>query len=332
MERITLLDTSVGSTNKGDEIIMRCCKEELFGGEFERYFLLSAPTHLRAISALEGFGHLPDSASEIARSKYKFVCGTNILQSNMFHRSNQWDISLLTYKPFQNAILVGVGGNINLPSGIQGVYTKALYKKLLSREYIHSVRTKSTAESLKKLGFKAIDTGCITLWKLVPEFCAMIPRKKADCAVITLTDYNRNQEADKILVEIVKKNYHKVFFWPQGIYDDEYLKQIGCSDEIEILPASVDAYEKLLNKEKNLDYIGTRFHGGIFAMRHGVRCIMVTLDERMTAMQRCVWNNCIPRDALSEELDNKINSTFETVVDIDFEAVSEWKAQFVGRE
>lgn len=330
MERITLLDTSVGATNKGDEIIMRCCKEELFaaGGVFEKYFLLSAPTHLRAISALEGFGHLPDSASEIARSKYKFVCGTNILQSNMLHRSNQWDISLLSCKPFQNAILVGVGGNINLPSGIKGVYTKALYTKLLSREYIHSVRTKSTAESLKKMGFKAIDTGCITLWKLVPEFCAKIPRKKADCAVITLTDYNRNQVADKLLVDIVKKNYHKVFFWPQGIYDDEYLKQIGCSDEIEILPASVDAYKDLLNSEASLDYIGTRFHGGIYAMRHGIRCIIVTLDERMTAMQNQVKNSCIMRSMLSEELAKKINSEFETVVDIDFNSISEWKAQF----
>lgn len=30
MKKITLLDTAVGSTNKGDEIIMQCVKEELF--------------------------------------------------------------------------------------------------------------------------------------------------------------------------------------------------------------------------------------------------------------------------------------------------------------
>ena len=330
MDRITLLDTSVGSTNKGDEIIMRCCRQELFapGGIFEKFFCLSAPTHLRAISALEGFGHMPDSASEISKSKYKFVCGTNILQSNMLHRSNQWDVSLLTCKPFRNAILVGVGGNINPVGGVAGAYTKALYSKLLSSEYIHSVRTKSTAESLKKLGFKAIDTGCITLWKLVPEFCVQIPRKKADCAVVTLTDYNRNQEADKTMIDVVKKNYDKVFFWPQGIYDDEYLRQIDGSGTIEVLPASVDEYENLLNTEDSLDYIGTRFHGGIYAMRHGVRCIIVTLDERMTAMQSRIPNNCIARSVSPEILDKKINSQFETIVDIDLKAISSWKAQF----
>lgn len=327
MERITLLDTAVGSTNKGDEIIMRCCREELSeicGG----YFVLTAPTHLRTISALQGIGALPDSVNEISQSKYKFVCGTNILQSNMLHRSNQWDISLLTCKPFMNSILVGVGGNINLLGGIKGAYTKALYSKLLSSEYIHSVRTKSTAESLEKLGLKAMDTGCVTLWKLVPEFCSKIPRKKADHVVVTLTDYNRNPAGDKALLHIVKKNYEKVFFWPQGIYDDEYLREIDNLDGIEILPPSVDAYEKLLSSGDSLDYIGTRFHGGIFAMRHGIRCIIVTLDDRMTAMQSRVKNNCIARTMLSEELEKKIHSEFETIVDIDIEAISNWKVQF----
>lgn len=328
METITLLDTAVGSTNKGDEIIMRCCREELNEMCGDRYFLLSAPTHLRSVSALQGFGQLPDSANEISRSKYKFVCGTNILQSNMLHRSNQWDISLLTCKPFMNSILVGVGGTINLPGGIRGAYTKTLYSKLLSSEYIHSVRTKSTAESLEKLGYKAIDTGCITLWKLGPEFCTKIPKKKADHAVVTLTDYNRNPKDDKTLLDIVKKNYKRVFFWPQGIYDDEYLRKIDSMDKIEILPASVDAYEKLLSTEESLDYIGTRFHGGIFAMRHGIRCIIVTLDERMTAMQNRVKNTCISRTMLSEELDKKINSEFDTIVNIDTVAISNWKAQF----
>ena len=49
MEKITLLDTAEGSTNKGDEIIMECFKEEM-SDILDKYFILSAPTHLRSIS------------------------------------------------------------------------------------------------------------------------------------------------------------------------------------------------------------------------------------------------------------------------------------------
>lgn len=94
MEKITLLDTAVGSTNKGDDIIMQCVKEEL-KDIICNYFTLSIPTHLCAFNTLECLGNLPDSASEVASSKYKFVCGTNLLSGNMLHRTNQWDINIL---------------------------------------------------------------------------------------------------------------------------------------------------------------------------------------------------------------------------------------------
>lgn len=109
MERVTLLDTAIGSTNKGDDIIMRCIEEELFY-IFDKYFILKVPTHLSAFNPIECVGKLPDSASEIEKSKYKFVCGTNLLSNNMKHRTNQWDINLMNCKPLLNCVLVGVGG------------------------------------------------------------------------------------------------------------------------------------------------------------------------------------------------------------------------------
>ncbi len=63
-------------------------------------------------------------------------------------------------------------------------------------------------------------------------------------------------------------------------------------------------------------------------MRHKARCIIITLDERMTAMQSSVANNCIPRSKLDTELEEKINSEFDTKVNVDFSAIEEWKAQF----
>lgn len=327
MDRVTLLDTSVGTTNLGDEIIMRCFREEM-KEMLEKYFVLTAPTHLRSFSVMQNIGSLPDSAREIANSKYKFVCGTNLLSSNLFHRSNQWDLSLLTCKPFRGSILVGVGGNTFTNRGLSGAYTKAIYQKVLSKDYIHSVRTEQAEESLKKLGFKALNTGCLTLWNLSSDFCGEIHRKKGDVAVVSLTDYNRDPQSDKLLIDIVRKNYENVFFMPQGIYDRDYLLSIDAGGGIVQLPPSIDSYERLLKSGKTIDYIGTRFHGGIFAMRHKARCIVVTLDERMAAMQSSIANNCLPRSKVKLDLEDKINSEFSTKVNVNFSAIKEWKAQF----
>ena len=80
MERITLLDTSVGSTNRGDEIIMECMKEEL-KPLLHRYFVLNASTHLSSFTFLQSIFKLPDSANEIFQSKYKFVGGSNLFST-----------------------------------------------------------------------------------------------------------------------------------------------------------------------------------------------------------------------------------------------------------
>ena len=329
MERITLLDTSVGSTNLGDEIIMRCFKEEM-ADILKNSFILSVPTHLRSFSCAQAIGKLPDTASEVRRSNYKFACGTNLLMSNFFHRSNQWDLSLLSCRPLSGTVLVGVGGKIKLPKGLAGWYTKKVYARVLSKDYMHSVRTDRAKEALEKLGgYRAVNTGCVTLWKLTPDFCKGIHRDKADTAIVTLTDYNRNAELDRALLHIVGKNYKKVFFWPQGIYDRDYMLQLGSDAELTILPPSVDAYERVLNAYDKLDYVGTRLHGGIFAMRHKARCVILTLDERMADMQMQIPNNCMSRARIPIDLEQKINSVFSTEVRINFEAMHKWKAQFV---
>lgn len=165
VEKITLIDTSVGSTNRGDEIIMNCAEEEL-EWLLQKYYPLYIPSHLRGFGMDECIGNLPDSASEVAASKYKFVCGTNLLAQNMLHRSNQWNINLLNSKPLVGSVLVGVGGK----GKVLNSYTRKLYKKVLSNYYIHSVRNKAAYECLTDLGLKCLNTGCVTLWKLTPDF------------------------------------------------------------------------------------------------------------------------------------------------------------------
>ena len=321
MEKITLLDTSVGSTNKGDEIIMKCVEEEM-RYLLEQYYVLKVPTHLCSFNAMECLWKLPDSASEIFSSKYKFVCGTNLLSGNMFHRTNQWDINLLNCKPFKESILIGVGGLTN----VADFYTKKLYQKILSPKYVHSVRDKKAYDLMCSMGLKCINTGCVTMWKLTPEFCEQIPVMKTNKVVFTLTDYKRDAERDTKMIQILRENYEEILFWIQGIHDLEYLQSLTDISDIKIIPPNVQAYENVLNM--NVDYVGTRLHAGIFALRHKVRSIIISVDERMDALAEKITENCLLRKDI-DKLHEKINSKIITECFLDWDAVKEWKEQFV---
>ena len=302
MEKIALLDTAVGSTNKGDEIIMECVKEEL-GDLLNKYFVMNTPTHLSAFTLLQNIGRLPDSAREISEAKYKFVCGTNLFSRDMIHRCNQWNIGYFNSRPVTGSIFVGVGSNgrnkINF-------YTRKLYKKILSKEFIHSVREEKAEKLLKEMGFKCINTGCVTLWKLTPDFCKDIKRKKSESVVFTLTDYNKDTEKDKQMIEILRKSYTNI-------------------DDINIVSPSIESYKKVLKKD--IDYVGTRLHAGIYAMRHRKRAIILSVDERMNSMKWSIKENCISRNDI-DELKQFIDSEIETKVNLDFELIKKWKEQF----
>ncbi len=324
MERITLLDTAIASTNKGDEIIMACVEEELHD-LLKRYYVMRVPTHLSAFNALECIGKLPDSASEIASSKYKFVCGTNLLSGKMLHRTNQWDIHLWNCRPIKGCILVGVGGSSDHADG----YTKRLYQKVLSKQYVHSVRDQKAYDLVTSLGFKCENTGCVSMWSLTPEFCAEIPKLKQKKVIFTLTDYNKNAKADTALIETVRRNYEEVYFWIQGAHDYEYLQGLTDVSDIRVVGPDVKEYQALLRGGVEIDYVGTRLHAGIFAMRHKIRSIIIQIDARMDAMSNCIPCNCISRNRM-ESLDEMINSKLQTNVILNWDAIKRWKGQFYG--
>lgn len=321
MEKITLFDTAIGSTNKGDEIIVRCLEEEL-QNILKTYFIMKAPTHLTGFSFLECLGKLPDSAAEIAASKYKFICGTNLLSDNMFHRTNQWDINLFNSKPVEGSVLVGVGA---LHGDQPNLYTRLLYRKVLSSQYIHSVRDEKAKKILERLHFQCVNTGCVTLWKLTTAFCSEIPIQKSDRVIFTLTDYRRDYKWDYQLITVLKKKYKNLLFWPQGVHDVEYLRELCDPAGIFILEPSVNAYEDALNN--GADYVGTRMHAGIFALRHRCRSCIVCVDPRMDAIKEVLRNNCIPRVRV-DDLSQMIDSNIETEVSLDWNLIQKWKDQF----
>ena len=95
-----------------------------------------------------------------------------------------------------------------------------------------------------------------------------------------------------MLINTLIENYNEVFFWPQGVDDYNFLLMFKNIEKITALSASKDAFQTYL-KENDTDYVGTRLHGGIYAMRHGRRAIIIAIDERAREINKSNHLNCI---------------------------------------
>ena len=328
MKRIALLDTSICSTNRGDELIMSCIEEEM-RDILEDAFLLRVPTHLSLSSFFKTLMRLPDSLHEISMAEYKFIGGTNLLQANMMNRTNQWDINLWNSRVLKGSICVGVGSNGILKGKNCNYYTKALYTKVLSNQFIHSTREDKASLLIENLGLSCLNTGCASLWKLTPSFCTGIPMERTDAVIFTLTDYNRDHIRDKDMILFLLREYKTVNIWLQGIYDYEYLRELideKTRSRIIVIPPSVEKYKEILSYP--IDYVGTRLHAGIYALRQGRRAIILGLDDRMRSMQDCFGVNYVEREDQSM-FRERVYSTFRTNIRLNQTAIDQWKGQFL---
>lgn len=322
MENILVFDTSIGSGNKGDNIIMECTRKEL-APLLDPNFEITLPTH---VSAFHWYQVLKNSYSYqmYANCRLKFVGGSNIMVANLFTHYPQWNINIGNYYPAKGAILVGVGAGAGAEKG-SNWYTRYIYQHMCSREYYHSARDERSKRYMESLGLKAINTGCVTMWMLTPAYCSQIPTKKADKVVFTLTA-GCFDERDQQMLDILLANYQEVHFWPQGRSDYSCFEMLHNTEKVHVLQASKEAYDHYLTYNDS-DYVGTRLHGGVYAMRHKRRAIIIAIDERARAINENNHLNCIEK-ADMQHLDSMINGEFETKIVMDFEAIKRWKSQF----
>lgn len=324
MDNILLLDTSIATDNIGDEIIMECTRKELMP-ILRNNFVRTLPTHVSPFHWYQVW-RKSNALMSFANSKYKFVGGSNILVPNLLTHYPQWNINLFNYQPLKGCILVGVGAGVGAERG-SNWYTRYIYKHLLNSEYYHSARDERSKKYMEYLGVKAINTGCVTMWMFTPEFCKKIPTKKADIVVFTLTSgYGASMKKDQCMIDILLKNYKEVYFFPQCVGDFQYLHKFKNIERIKLLEASKIAYDEFLTNN-DTDYVGTRLHGGIYAMRHARRAIIVAIDERTRAINAKNNLNCVERNNI-KEIEDMVNSDIETNITMDFEKIKHWKSQF----
>lgn len=321
--KIILFNTAICSRNIGDYIIMQSSNKFL-KKFFRKEFFIDIPTHIK----LDILNY-----NLLEKNKYIFICGTNLLKPfKLNNRKNQWKIGLLfllyiLIKKENNIILTGVGWNsyrIKKWSFLE----KKITKLLLNNKFIHSVRDEFTKQKLNEIGiYNVINTGCLTTWELTKEHCKDIPKIKSEKVVVTLTDYDRNIEKDKEIFSILEKNYKKLYFWPQGSNDLEYINDLlKNSINYEIIPPSLEAYEEFLETNE-CDFVGTRLHGGIKALQNKRRTIIVGIDNRAIEMSE-IGLPVIKRENIEIGLEKMINSELEVKINLPIENIEKWKAQF----
>ncbi len=310
---IALFDPSIATTNLGDEIIIESVRDSL-ETLFPDEQLLRLPTQ-ECISRISG--------RMSQASAFRFVGGTNLLASNML-RYRQWQIGLLDIPYLRDIVLMGVGWwqYQDAPD----FYTRFILRRILSATHMHSVRDDYTLKKLASIGIaNVINTGCPTMWKLTAAHCNQVSAVRAQDVVFTLTDYHTNLAADLLLIAELRANYRRLYFWPQGAGDRRYLQQLAITDVTWIRP-TLHAYDELLLTQ-DVDFIGTRLHGGVRALQRYRRALILAVDNRAIEISANTQLPVVRRDDLAA-IKHWIQHPEKLDIKMDNAAIQSWRQQF----
>jgi len=314
METIAIVDTSICSDNLGDEIIMEAVNgivTEMFPGAY----IYRVPSHESLSDRTRVF---------LKRSTWCFVGGTNLLSSNM-HRFGLWRIAKSDAQLYGEirTTLLGAGWNDYLhPTNAR---TKQLFEAAFRPNLLHSARDTYTYNHLTDCGIRAVMTSCPTMWCLTPDHCAKIPRTRARSAVITLTAWRGAARLDRAFVELIQRYYKDLYFFCQSQEDFRYFTSFGW-ENIKCLPPTIKGYDQFLD-ENDVDFIGTRLHGGIRALQKCRRALIISIDNRAKEIAKDTGLPVISRED-TQQIGEWIEAGGATEIKLPEQAIGAWKGQF----
>lgn len=315
LKRWSLLDTSIASTNLGDGIIMEAVRSELAAAVTAAF-----PFHVATHEYLGA-----KSRSLLRRSDWVIAGGTNLLSSRMWLRP-VWKLTPQDALSGLGVVLMGAGW-YQLQRA-PDPYSRWLLRGVLHAQRLHSVRDSYSEKMLRSIGFdNVVNTGCPTLWSLTADHCKRIPQDPADNVVTTLNTYMRDGERDRALLGLLRRSYRQVYFWPQTDSDFEYARALDPG--LTMLRPTLEAYDELLRGEASLDYVGLRLHGGIRAIQHGRRTIIVEIDNRARSMGADFHLPTVAQDD-AKGLERLVSKPFRTSIELPQDAIKCWKDQFTA--
>ena len=324
--QITVFDTAVGSPNLGDQIIARAVYTML-EAMFPQAHLWSIPTH-------DTYGAAGRKRQR--HSLFSLTTGTNLL-SHRLPSGGLWKIPRyfrLSPIPFghlrpRNLVLCAVGSNGHeLPRAGARFLNASLWKDVPI-----SARDEQTTAILSRSRVAgSLHTSCVTLWNLPRDHPFRLPTQRSPAVVVTLTGKrgarHASLEADRLLLDTLRRHYGVIHFWPQGRLDLEYAAMIGLTG-INVLPHSLEAYTTLLRDAPALDYVGTRLHAGIHAIMHDRRSLIIPVDNRASDIGDSVHLPILAASDLSQ-LSSRIEAAWETRLDLPWDTIEKWKATLLA--
>jgi hypothetical protein len=289
----------------GDEIIMQAVNDVIHE-MFPDARVFRVPSH-EALSR--------QSYYFLRQSDLCFIGGTNVLASRGWRL--RWFDSIF----LRNAICFGVtwGGVSPKPS----FRDRMLLRRVLDGHQIHSVRDRFTQQLLDQIGVISVSTSCPTMWTLSPEHCAAVPQEKTKNAVFTLTAYLRDPSADRTMIEILKKHYKTLYFFPQMHGDYIYFQGLSIKG-VHVIGQNLRSYDHLLANEE-VDYVGSRLHGGIRALQFKKRTLVIGIDHRSVEIANDTGFPVLPRTELNK-LESWIAGSVPTEIKLPTENIANWKA------
>lgn len=320
-ENPILLDTSIGSHNAGDHIIMHYAQKQLnkIWDNLDDHL----PVHV-----------LPESLPHNTRDRLKILCGTNVLsaRADNMRLAARWlelpkDTSL-----YAHSILTLAVGMRDIRPG-QGITDKTamVLNYLFTDQYVHSVRDSHTEQALNAIGItNVVNTSCVTMWDLTPQLCASIPTDKATDVLTTITDYDFDPDNDSHMLHTLQKHYRNVYLWLQGMEDYDKLQTLADVEGIRLVHGGFAGLQEFVATHEDFDYFGTRLHCGIYCLNHGIRSMIVIIDNRAADIQKDTNIPAVHRASLKQDMVGLIENPRVTDIRLPQEAIDLWRRQFIG--
>lgn len=306
---IAVLDPSLATDNLGDEVIYEAVEEIIFS-LFPDAFLHRIATHERMSDR---------SHAVLRKASLVFVAGSNLLPPD----GGQWRITLDDAPYCDDIVVLGAGWQHD--GTMFNRRSEKLTRRLLSATRIHSVRDAKARDNLAGLGLSVLNTSCPSLWGLDAAALARTPVARAQEAVVTVTAYRNTPEADAAFLRLVTECYRKVWFYPQMASDIPHLDRIGFG-HLPRIRASTAAYTAFLAGNE-VDYIGSRLHGGIRALQMAKRTLVLAVDNRARDISAHTGLPSVPI-ADTDAIRAWIETPAPTRLTLPEAEIAAWRAQF----
>jgi hypothetical protein len=309
MMRLAVFDRSLATDNLGDEVIYQSVEAVLLD-LFPVAFIHRIASH----EALSDRSHKVLRAADMT-----FVAGSNLLPPD----GERWRFTRGDCMFIDKLVITGAGWQ-NDATQLSRENTPIM-RRAFHRTALHAVRDQPAADNLAKLGLSVLNASCPTLWALDAAATARIPASRAPEAVVTVTAYRNRPAEDAAFLRRVTESYRKVWFYPPMQSFISHRERIGFGD-LPRIRATTAEYTRFF-AENDIDYIGSRLHGGIRALQTGKRSLILQADNRARDIAAHTGLPSVRLDDLAG-IRAWIEAPAPTVLRLPETAIAAWKTQF----